>query len=595
MMPPRLEQWSRFLPIVAVVRGYRRDDLPHDLIAGLVLGVVTIPQAVAYAFLAGLPAEAGLYACLAPMTIYAVLGSSRQLVVGPVAIAALMVAATVGEHAVAYSDQYLGIAITLSLQVGLFLWLLRLLQLGGIVNLLSHPVISGFVNAAAVLIIISQLGAFVGLDAFARGDAMTRVAALLGNIAESDAIALAIGLASLAMIWVVRRLARVLLGGGKDHPVGRIGPMVVAVVAAVAVGVFGLEVGTVGFVPTGLPVLTMPLLDLGLWWDLAPNAALIALVAYLESYSVGRTLAARHRQRIDSHQELIALGAANIGAAFTGAYPVAGSFSRSSLNHAAGGRTPASVLICAVVIVLALLWLTPAFEHLPHAALAAIVMTSVWGLIDFRAVRRAWRFYRPDVAAHFATFAGVLVAGVEAGLLLGVAIAIVLFIRGSSRPHIAVLGRLGDSPHFRNVERFPVRTWRHLVAVRVDESLYFANADQIETRLVNLAAETPADAAGGAAAARHLVLVMSAVNFIDTSGLEMLERLAFRLGKVGVALHLCEVKGPVRDQLEQVDLTRWLSGRVFPTTDDAFNALTRTDGKWVWAQAPAEEQKTPSR
>ena len=566
--PGLLDLVARHVAIVGVLRSYRRHDLPHDVVAGLVLGIVTIPQAIAYAFLAGLPAQAGLYACLAPMVIYAALGSSRQLVVGPVAIAALMVAAAVGEHAAAYSDQYLAIVTVLSLQVGILLWLLRAMQLGGIVNLLSHPVISGFVNAAAILIIVSQLGAFTGIDVPTENGAVAQLAALAGSLGALDGATLALGLASVVVLILVARYGpTVVRSKSTDHPIARAGPVAVAAGATVAVVSLGLEVETVGFVPAGLPVLTVPWVDPVLWWDLAPNALLIGLVAYVESYSVGTTLAARRKERLDSHRELVALGAANIGAAFSGAYPVAGSFTRSSVNVAAGGRTPVSVLSCAVVILVTLLWLTPAFEHLPHAALAAIVIASVWGLIDFRAISTHWRFYRPDVVTHFATLAGVLLAGVEAGLVIGVSVSVVLFMRGSSRPHIAVVGRLGDSTHFRNVERYEVRTWPHIVAARVDESLYFANANQVESRLWALSG-------AGRSETQHLVLVMTAVNFIDTTGLEMLHRLNDRLDKAGVALHVCEAKGPVRDQLAHIAPSDWLTGDVFGTTDEAFNALT---------------------
>ena len=324
------------------------------------------------------------------------------------------------------------------------------------------------------------------------------------------------------------------------------------------------------------------------WWDLAPNAVLIALVAFVESYSIGKTLASRQRRRIDSHQELVALGAANIGASLSGAYPVAGSFSRSSVNYASGARTPVSALVCAVIIVLTLLWLTPLFANLPHAVLAAVVIVAVYELADFRSVVRDWRFYRGDVLTHFATFAGVLFAGVEAGLLIGVGISVVLFMRGSARPHIAVVGRLGDTPHFRNVKRYEVRTWPHLVAARVDESFYFANADTLESRLAELV-DAPAGGDGGQAV-EHLLIIMSAVNFIDTTGLEMLQRLTHRLARRNVATHICEIKGPVRDQLEHVAVDDWLTGRVFQTTDDAFNALTEAAGKWVWRDVPESEK-----
>ena len=570
-----MRHWTRFVPIVDSVHGYRRADFGYDLVAGLVLGVVTVPQAVAYAFLAGLPAQAGLYACLAPMVIYAVLGSSRQLVVGPVAIAALMVAATVGEHAPAHSDAYLGITTVLCLQVGILLWLLRLLGMGGIVNLLSHPVITGFVNAAAILIIISQLPAFTGIAIDGGGNAMDRLIGLVSAIGNLDSVAVGIGIASLAALWLVRRYAGLSMHD-RDHPIGRTGPVLVAIAGTGAVAIFGLNVDTVGFVPAGLPELALPPFDLALWLDLAPAAAMIALVTYIESFSIGTTLASKQRGRLDASQELVALGAANIGAAFTGAYPVAGSFSRSSVNAAAGARTSVSALVCAVVIVVTLLWLTPLFENLPHATLAAIIIASIAGIIDFSMLREHWRFFRADVLVHFLALGGVLLLGVQAGLLLGVGAAIVLFVHRSSRPHIAVVGRLGGSAHFRNVDRYATETFPHVAAVRVDENLYFANANQVEDRFLAIV-ESHGEA-------RHLVLVCSAINFIDTTGLEMLRRLNHTLSARGVALHLSDVKGPVRDQLESTSLAGELSGNLYLTTDEAMREL-------ALSQDPRVEEK----
>lgn len=559
------------------------------------LGIVTVPQAVAYAFLAGLPAQAGLYASLLPMVIYAALGSSRQLVVGPVAIAALMVAATVGEFAPAHSHQYMAITTVLSLQVGAFLLLLRLARMGGVVNLLSHPVIAGFINAAAILIIVSQLSAFVGLESARDGNMLSQLAVLGAALGEINAAAVAVGAGCLAVLWLTRRYAAPLLGLDGEHPLSRTGPLLVVVVATLAVLLWQLPVDTVGFVPAGLPPLALPGFDAALWWDLLPNAALIALVAYVESYSVGKTLAAKRQLRLDGNQELLALGAANVGAALSGACPVAGSFTRSSVNAAAGGRTQVSALVCALAILATLLWLTPLFRQLPHAALAAIIMASVWGLLDFRSLGQRWRFHRADVIAHFATLFGVLAIGVEGGLLLGLAVSLALFLRHSSDPHIAVVGRLAGGPHFRNVERYAVRTWPHILAARVDESIYFANADQIETRLLQLAEPAQSTNSAGDHTVRHLLLVMSAVNFVDASGLEMLQRLSARLGRHDVALHLCEVKGPVRDQLEHADPETWLGGDIHRTTDDACNALTGKAGAWVWQARDGSADQCPPR
>ena len=302
-----------------------------------------------------------------------------------------------------------------------------------------------------------------------------------------------------------------------------------------------------------------------LWIDLAPSAALIAIVAYVESFSVGSTLASRQRKRVNSHQELIALGAANLGAAFTGAYPVAGSFSRSSVNAAAGGRTPVSSIASALVILIALLWLTPLFQILPHAALAAIIIVSVVGLVEFRDLKIHWRFYRLDVVTHVVTLASVLAFGVETGLLTGVCVSILLFIRRSSRPQITIVGRLDDSTHFRNIERYDAETWPKVVALRVDESLYFANANRVEDRVLKIV-ETHHEA-------RHILLVCSSINFIDTSGLEMLRRINESLRSVSIKLHLSEIKGPLSDRLADTAFAQELSGQIFFTTDEAMQIL----------------------
>ena len=570
----RVKNWRSYVPIADVARRYRRQDFGHDAVSGLVLGIITVPQAIAYAFLAGLPAQAGLYACLAPMVIYALLGSSRHLVVGPVAIAALMVAAAVGEHAGDYGVDHLGISILLCLQAGVFLWLLRLFQMGGLVNLLSHPVITGFVNAAALLIIISQLPALTGIGMGAAGDPFTQVMDLAGRWQETNPVALTIGLACLAGLWLVRRhglsLLRLFLRDVADeHPATRVGPMLVATLAAAAVAIWQLDerfsVAVVGFVPSGLPGFTLPPFHWPLWLDLAPSSAMIAVVAYVESYSIGATLAARQRTRVNAHQELIALGAANLGAAFTGAYPVAGSFSRSSVNYQAGARTPVSSLVCAVVIVLTLLFFTPLFAVLPHAALAAIVVVSVLGIVDVRGMLHHWQVYREDSITEVITLLTVLFFGVETGLLTGVALSIAFFVRTSSRPHIALVGRIPQTEHFRSARRYDVETFPHVAAIRIDENIYFANANQVENKLLKLVQRRPGT--------RHVLLVMSAVNMIDISGLEMFYRINQNFEAMGIKLHLSEVKGPVMEQFEATDFVMRLTGSVFFTTDQAMRDL----------------------
>jgi len=571
----RVRNWRSYLPILDVVRDYQRDDFHHDLVAGLIVGIITIPQAIAYAFLAGLPPEAGLYACLVPMVIYALLGSSKQMVVGPVAVAALMVAAAVGERAAAFSDAYLGITTVLCLQAGLILLLLRASNMGGVVNLLSQPVIAGFVNAAAILIIVSQLGPLLGISGDP-GSPVQRLIELGEHITSLNPATTAIGIGSALVMWLVHRhgvrfLQLLGLRIRNDHPISRLGPLVVCVGAVIAVSWgnldsrFGVEV--IGAVPGGLPALTLPPFNAELWLDLLPTSAMIAIVAYVESFSIGTTLANRQRSRVNSNQELIAIGAANIGAAFTGAYPVAGSFSRSSVNYQSGGRTPISSIVCMVVIVLTLLFFTPAFTLLPHTALAAIVIISVIGLMDFSNLRSHWRMYRQDTITQMATLVTVLAFGVEAGLITGVALSIAFFVRKTSKPHIAIVDRVGNSEHFRTAKRYDVETFPHVAAIRVDESMFFANANQVENKILKIIQRR--------SGTRHVVLVCTAVNMIDISGLEMLYRLNQNLDRMGVTLHLSEVKGPVMRQLEATDFIISLTGSVFFTTDQAMRDLSQ--------------------
>jgi len=570
----RVKNWQSYIPIVPTLLRYHREDLSHDVVAGVVLGVITVPQAIAYAFLAGLPAEAGLYASLVPMVLYAIFGSSKHLVVGPVAITALMVAAAVGEYAPRYDQTYLGVTTVLCLQAGIFLWLLRLSQMGGLVNLLSHPVITGFVNAAALLIIISQLPAFTGIGRGEATDPYHQLLNLARRLDELNLAVLGVGVGSLLALWLVRRYAVSLLRLFRrdiedQHPIRRTGPMVVAALAAVVVAAWNLDaelgVAVVGELPSGLPAITRPPFHWQMWVDVAPVSAMIAVVSYVESYSIGTTLATRQRTRVNSHQELIALGAANVGAAFTGAYPVSGSFSRSSVNYQTGARTQMSALVCMVVIVLTLLFFTPLFARLPHAALAAIVVVSVVSIVDLHSMLRHWRIHKEDSITELATLVTVLGFGVETGLITGVALSIAFFIRTSSRPHIAIVGRIPHTEHFRSARRYDVETFPHVAAIRIDENVYFGNANQVENKLLKLVQRRPGT--------KHVLLVMSAVNLVDVSGLEMLYRLNDSLQTMGIKLHLSEVKGPVMEHFEATDFTMRLTGSVFFTTDQAMRDL----------------------
>lgn len=570
-----VKNWRSYVPILDVVRDYEREDFQHDLVAGLIVGVITIPQAIAYAFLAGLPPQTGLYACLVPMLIYALLGSSKQMVVGPVAVAALMVAAAVGSRTSIYDLDPVSLTTVLCVQAGLVLLVLRATNMGGVVNLLSHPVIGGFVNAAAILIIVSQLGPLLGIES-SPGNPLDRVIELGERLATFNPASMVIGIGSTVIMWLVSRHAvgflRLLgLKLPQNHAVSKLGPLVVAAGAILAVWAgdldnrFGIDV--IGEIPSGLPAFTLPPYSLELWLDLLPTSTMIAIVAYVESFSIGTTLANRQRTRVNSNQELIALGLANTGAAFTGAYPVAGSFSRSSVNYQSGGRTPVSSIVCIVVIVLTLLYFMPLFAMLPHAALAAIVIVSVTGLMNFADLKRHWRIYRQDSITEIVTLLAVVAFGVEAGLITGVALSIAFFVRRTSKPHITIVGRVGSSEHFRAASRYDVETFQHVAAIRVDESLFFANANQVENKILKIIQRRPGT--------HHVLLVCNAVNTLDVSGLEMLYRLNQNLDRMNITLHLSEVKSPVMQQLEAADFILSLTGSVFFTTDQAMRDLSQ--------------------
>lgn len=565
-------RWQQWIPLVQSLKFYTRADFSSDLSAGVVVGMVTVPQAVAYAYLAGLPPQAGLYACLLPMLIYACLGSSRHLVVGPVAVAALLVAAAIAQHAPDYGNAHLMISSVLCLQVGLILLALNLFKMGGLVTLLSHPVITGFVNAAALLIIVSQLPAITGISIDQTSSPLLQVSALLKSVDGLNATTLTIGVTALLFLLCSKTLIQRLLTfvglRGDDHPLTKTGPLWAALAGILCVSTLGLSgaTETVGAVPQGLPTLAWPSMDLALWLALLPSAAVIAVITYIESYSIGATLAAKEREQVRPNQELIALSAANIGAALSSAYPVAGSFSRSGVNYAAGARSPVSSIICAVIIVCTLLFFTEAFVDLPKAALAAIVMVSVLNLIDLDSWRKNWSSYRQDCWTEWATAVGVLTLGVEVGLLFGVLLSVAFFLRGASNPVITQIGRLGDSEQFRSAKRYSVTLHHHVLALRVDENIFFANATQIEARVVGRALRRRGT--------QDVVLACGSVNRIDSTGLTMLLRVSRTLADAGIHFHLSEIKGPLMQALSPTNLAENISGEIFFSNDEAMRALT---------------------
>ena len=563
---------QRALPCIAWLRRYDLEALQGDGLAAVIVTIMLIPQSLAYALLAGLPPEVGLYASMLPLLGYALFGSSNALAVGPVAVVSLMTAAAVGELAAVGTAEYAGAAIALALLSGLFLILLGVMRLGFLASLLSHPVISGFITASGLLIAASQLKHILGIDA--GGHTLPEiVGSLYRGIEGTNGPTLAIGVAATAFLFWVRghlksRLKRLGCGERVADGLAKAGPVAAVLATILLVELLSLAdrgVSVVGAIPQGLPPVALPPLEPELWRQLIPSAILISVVGFVESVSVAQTLAAKRRERIEPNRELVGLGAANIAAAVGGGYPVTGGFARSVVNFDAGARTPLAGVLTAAGIALTALLLTPLFHQLPKATLAATIVVAVLSLVDLGALRRTWRYSKADFAAMAVTIAFVLGAGVEAGIICGVALSLVLFLVRSARPHFAVVGQVPGTHHYRNILRHEVVTSPTVLSVRVDESLYFANARWLEDTIYDRAIADPN--------LRHVVLICSAVNVIDASALESLESLSERLHSAGVALHLSEVKGPVMDRLLVSDLFQHLTGQVFLSQHDAMAAL----------------------
>ncbi|WP_153770272.1 sulfate permease [Labrenzia sp. CE80] len=578
---------KRYFPILTWGRTYDKEAATSDLVAAIIVTIMLIPQSLAYALLAGLPPEVGLYASILPLVAYAIFGTSRALAVGPVAVVSLMTASAVGEFTRQGTPEYLGAAIVLAFISGLMLMAMGFFRLGFLANLLSHPVISGFITASGLLIASSQLKHILGVPA--SGHNLYDILLSIGSkVGETNLVTLAIGvLATGFLFWVRKGLKELLLSVGIKPFLADIltkaGP--VAAVAATTLVAAAFDLGSkgvrlVGDIPSGLPMPHLPSFDSALWLQLAPAALLISVIGFVESVSVAQTLAAKKRQRIEPDQELIGLGASNVASAISGGYPVTGGFARSVVNFDAGAATPAAGAFTAVGIAVATLFLTPLLTNLPQATLAATIIVAVLSLVDLGAIKRTYAYSKSDFAAMAATILITLFFGVEQGVVSGVVLSIALYLYRSSRPHMAVVGIVPGTEHFRNVDRHTVATGESVLTLRVDESLFFANSRYLEDRIYALVADRPE--------IQHAVLMCPAVNEIDASALESLEEINHRLSDSGVSFHLSEVKGPVMDRLQKTDFLTHLTGKVFLSQ---YEALCELDP----LTAHISESHTPKR
>jgi SulP family sulfate permease len=564
-----------WFPILRWGRTYNRPLLASDLTASAVVTLLLIPQSLAYAMLAGMPPVTGLYASILPMVVYALMGSSTVLGPGPSALRSIMSLATVGTVVSAGGADFIAASAVLAVMVGLALLVMGALRMGFMASFLSQPVLSGFITASGLLIGMSQLKHVLGMP-LGGDDVPSFARSLAAHFGEVHGLTLAVGLGALALLWAARRwlkplLCRIGVPVVAADLAGKASPLLVillsiALTTALAWPQQGLAV--VGDIPQGLPSLVLaPLLELpsATVRALMVPALLIAVMTFIEQISIAQGMAAKRRERIDVNAEMRAMGGANLAAGLTGAFAVGASFSRTSVVAESGGRTPAAGIITAVLLAFTALFLTPWLHDLPMAVLAATILISLGSLIDFRSFPLNWRYARADFAAQALTFGVTLLVDLVTGLTVGVIASLALHIWRSSRPHIAVVGNVPGTEHYRNVLRHQVVTRPHILGLRVDESLFFANARHLEDRITAELAAHPG--------VRHVVLQCTAVNDIDASALESLRSIHRTLQEAGIRLHLSEVKGPVMDRLHRSDFLERLSGQVFLTHHQAISAL----------------------
>ena len=572
---------TQLFPISGWLKSYSRQDLSDDLFAGIITAILLVPQGIAYAILAGLPPQLGLYASILPPVLYALLGTSRTLSVGPVSIAAIMIASALTSPEVSALGNPVQSALLLSAESGAIMFLMAVLRMGGLVNFISHPVLAGFTSGAALLIIGSQLPQLAGLKTpTCSVDVACYSHYFSGTITSTVLLSIsALGL----LLFFGKRLAATLklikVNRALSTAISKCGPLLTVILATVAVSYFKLteqQVAVVGNVPSGFPALSVDFIGEAFsasGWEraklLLPDAAFIALIAYVESVAIAKVTANLRGEKIIPNQELIALGAANIVAAVSGGMPVAGGFSRTMVNFAAGARTQMAMLIAAAILSLAVMFFSPWFTNIPKAALAAIILVSIFRLVKIKHIIHTWRYDRGDGIAELATLLAVLILGIEEGIILGIILTIGSHLRKTSQPHIAVVGRIPETEHYRNIKRHQVETWRHLLLVRIDESITFANIDYIENYLGTELRRQPDT--------KHVVLIFNSVSDIDTTALEALEQFNQGLQAEGKTLNIAEAKGPVMDKLGKTDFQQQLKpGKVFFRTEDAVKELSYT-------------------
>ena len=561
---------ARLIP--AWLRQYQLSALPTDVIAGLVVGVLVIPQSLGYAVLAGLPPVYGLYAAIVPVLVYAWIGSSNVQAVGPVAITAIMTASSLHPYANEGTQQYILMASLLSLMVGTMLWLAGRLKLGWIMQFISRGVSAGFISGAAVLIFVSQLKYLTGIPIAGNG--------LIGYLSSMQMYArqlhpltLVIGVIAFTLLFANRYASkwvwRSWLSVSYAKWAERLFPLILlalAIVLSMSLHWTTHGVATIGTIPQGLPTFTLPYVpDFHEALNLLPSAGLMALIIFVSSSSVASNYARLRGETFDANRELTGLGLANMAGGFFQSFTVAGGFSRTAMNADSGAKTPFASLVTILIMIAALIAFGNLLAPLPYALLGATIMASIVGLIDMATLKSAWQRDRLDAASFLAAFIGVLIFGLNTGLVIGLMVSFASLIWQSSKPHVAVVGQLAGTGHFRNINRHDVVTFSNLLMLRIDESLFFGNSESVHRRVIQATRQYPE--------AHEIILIMSAVNHIDLTGQEMLISLNQELLNQKKHLSFSFIKGPVMDIIENTPVITHLSGQVYLSTMDAVNAL----------------------
>ncbi len=558
---------QQYLPIIQWLRGYRKEFLSGDISAGLTVGIMLIPQGMAYALIAGLPPVYGLYASIVPQIIYAVFGTSRQLSVAPVAMDSLLVAAGVSVLATEGTDAYVAFAILLAFFMGLFQFLLGVLRMGFITNLLSRPVISGFTSAAALIIGLNQLKYLLGANIEKSNNVFKILWNALQKLDETHLVTLFIGLGGIIIIWGAKKIH-------KSIP----GALVAVIVGTVLV--YSLQLSEAGVsilktIPEGLPPFQLPNFDLGKTKELIPLALTISVVAFMEAFSVAKAIENKRKDhKVVANQELIGLGAANLVGALFQSYPVTGGFSRSAVNNQAGANTPLASIISAGLIALTLLFLTPLFYYLPTAILASVIMVAVASLVDFGYARKLWKESKVEFMLLLTTFLVTLIFSMVPGIVTGVLLSVLVLLYKLAYPHIAQLGRLRGQTEFRNIKRFSeLELWENKLIIRVDAPVTFINIQYIKEYIEQALDQRPA--------IKEIILDAAAISYMDASATQGLTDLIHSLKEKGVLLILTELIGPVRDSMFKTGLLNEIGTQnVYLTINDAVEAQ-KTNNKYA--------------